>query len=530
MGSEPTRESDHQSARLRSEARTGSGKLSSVVVIGLSETAVPVAEQMALAPGEPTVRGVILLREVETDATSPLRGAGLAMGTLKDLPILHAKHHFDTALVTLPRAMNKAIEEIRAQLAELGIAFRFLPTIYDAIIGSGADEAPMSIKLAELVGREPRAIDSALVRRAIAGRRVAITGAGGSIGSDLCRIAAAYEPAELLLIERAENALFEIDRELALRFPKTPRRALLHDVVEDAETAAIFERYRPEVVFHAAAHKHVPMMEDHPAHAVNNNVFGTRSVAQAALAVGAERFILISTDKAVNPSSVMGATKRFAELFVRSLNDVGPTRFSMVRFGNVLGSSGSVLTVWAKQIAAGRAVTITDPRMTRYFMTIPEAAVLVIQTAGLSACQSAGADVYVLDMGEPVRIVELAKRFIAAHGLTPTVEPIEASSAGDRLAPSHPIAISGIRPGEKLHEQLAHEAEQLQPTAIAGVNAWAGPALSKVESEALMTDLSRIRKSLDAEAVLAAIRKWTPTLPNRVVCPGENMKIPAPAA
>lgn len=470
---------------------------------------------MATLPGPPMVRGVVLLREPDTPRESPVL-PGLVLGVLADLPLLHARYRFDAALVTLPRAMDEAIMQVRGRLAELGVAFRYLPPIHDAVQGVNLSDAPAAPDLAKLVGRTPRPINAALVRRSITGRRVAVTGAGGSIGSELCRIVSAYEPAELLLIERTENALFEIDREIGSKFPKLARRALLHDVVEERETMALFERHHPQVIFHAAAHKHVPMMEDHPAHAVNNNVFGTKSVADAALATGAERFVLISTDKAVNPSSVMGATKRFAELYVRSLSGAGATRCSMVRFGNVLGSSGSVLTIWSKQIAAGRPVTITDARMTRYFMTIPEAAALVIQTAGLTEQESCGADVFVLDMGEPVRIVELAERFIEAHGLTPISHD---APHEQRLAPGHPIVLTGARPGEKLHEELAHEAEELMPTAIEGVNAWAGPALAPEQSARLMRDLAAIRRSLDALAVMETIRRWTPTMEDRVVGP-----------
>ncbi len=501
--------------------------LKQIVVIGLPETAIPVAEQIATSPGPPIVRGVVLLRELMHNEAPANDGPGVVLGSLNDLPLLHARYGFDGALVTLPKAMDQAIQQVRSRLTALGIAFRYLPPLSDAVQGVNLGDAPAALDLAALVGRGSRPINSALVRRAITGKRVVVTGAGGSIGSELCRIAAAYEPAELLLIERTENALFEIDREIASRFPNLSRRALLHDVVEEHETAALFEQYRPEVVFHAAAHKHVPMMEDHPAHAVNNNVFGTKSVADASLAVGVERFVLISTDKAVNPSSIMGATKRFAELYVRSLNGQGETRFSMVRFGNVLGSSGSVLTIWSKQIAAGRPVTITDPQMTRYFMTIPEAAALVIQSAGMSESEYGGADVFVLDMGDPVAIVDLAKRFISAHGLTPVVD---VEPRQERLAPGHSIVFTGVRPGEKLHEELAHEAEELVPTAVGGVNAWSGPQLDKNDAINLMDDLGAIRRSLDATAVVSTIRNWTPTLQERVVQPAAKTGVVVGAA
>ena len=492
-----------------------SRSLGQVIILGLPETAPALAEHIARLPGGPVVRGVVLVRTDSAEGRPP-DGAGAdpgrrgpaILGVERDLPLLHARYGFDSAIVTLPVAMPVAADRVRRTLESLGVRALEHPPIQDSLLGVSAG-TPRVLDLAALVGRSPRPIDPRLARRAVAGRRVAVTGAGGSIGSELCRIVAAFEPAELLLIERSENALFEIDREIASRFGAVPRRALLHDVVDEPATHALFTRRRPEVVFHAAAHKHVPMLEDHAAHAVNNNVFGTTSVADAAVAAGADRFVLISTDKAVNPSSVMGATKRFAELYVRSLAGSSATRCAMVRFGNVLGSSGSVLTVWANQIAAGKPVTITDARMTRYFMTIPEAAALVVQTAGLTDTEAADADVFVLDMGQPVRIVALAERFIRAHGL----RPIGASGEDDGgLAPAHPLMVTGIRPGEKIHEELAHAAEQLQPTVVNGVNAWSGAAHEPSETIEMMGDLAGVRHSLDEEAVLAVVRRWTPTL------------------
>jgi UDP-N-acetylglucosamine 4,6-dehydratase len=510
------------------EGRKPSSLPKQIVVIGLKETAIPVAQSLAAAAGPPVVRGVVLLGDqAGADQHEASDVAVPILGSIADLPLLHARYRFDAALVTLPRAMKSAIESVRTALDELGVAFRFMPTAHDALTGA-SHQAPIEMDLSALVGRAPRPIEGSLVRRAITGKRVAITGAGGSIGSELCRIAAAYEPAELLLLERSENALFEIDRELAARYPEAPTRALLHDVVDERATLELFRRYRPEVIFHAAAHKHVPMMEDHPSHAVNNNVFGTKSVADAALAVGASRFVLISTDKAVDPSSVMGATKRFAEHYVRSLNAQSTTRCLMVRFGNVLGSSGSVLTTWSRQLAAARPITITDSRMTRYFMTIPEAAALVMQTSGLSSDEAGDADVFVLDMGEPVRIFDLAERFIESHGLTPVLDgqPAEAG----RLVPAHPITITSIRPGEKLHEQLAHEVEELRPTLIPGVQAWAGSTPAAGEVDRMVEDLSHVRHAFDDKKVLSTITGWTPSFEKQGVRPIEQQCLIAKTA
>lgn len=414
-------------------------------------------------------------------------------------------------------------------------------------IGNTWQAAPV-IDLGALIGRSPHALDREAVARVLTGKRVLITGAGGSIGSHLAMVAAEFGPEQVVLMERAENALFEIDRRLSRRFPGVARRAMLHDVVDAAETRRLVSSVRPHVVFHAAAHKHVPLMEDHPAHAVINNVFGTRAIADAAVEAGAERFVMISSDKAVNPSSVMGATKRLAEVYVSHLGrtlPAGRTRMSMVRFGNVLGSACSVLTIWSSQIAEGGPVTVTDPRMTRYFMTIPEAAGLVIASATLDDQPSGG--VYVLDMGEPIRIVDLAERFIRAHGYVPrhqrqtgqgtltgsggattgSVPPVEslvelvgrvmrsqAPRSDDR---SLDIVFTGTRPGEKIHEELAYAAESLKPSRHEGIRCWAGllPSGSTMPDEGV--DVARMLRSLetacetrDPGLVLAALRRIVP--------------------
>jgi len=439
------------------------------------------------------------------------------------------EHAIDGALLcqgseAIPPALLGALQRT-------GIVIRTMPTIEQTLRGEGEQprQGParvnlQSIDLPRLVGRKPRPIDGSLARRIIRGQRVLITGAGGSIGSELVRQAAALGPAGLCLMERSENALFEIDRETARSWPCVERRALLHDVVDAQATRRIVQEWRPDVIFHAAAHKHVPMMEDHPAHAVDNNLFGTLSIAEAAVDARVGRFVMISTDKAVNPSSVMGATKRLAERCVRSLAaQRHSTRLSMVRFGNVLGSSGSVLQIWAKQIDSGGPVTVTDPRMTRYFMTIPEAAALVIESAALTETESAGADVFVLDMGEPVRILELAERFIEACGLTPTGEPVVAvgvtsAEAGRRLRERRegarmPILITGARPGEKRHEELAHQLEELRPTRARGVLAWAGEKVEAEDVREMIADLGSVRAESDPMRAIEAIRRWTPTLP-----------------
>ena len=422
------------------------------------------------------------------------------------------------AIASLPSAMTGVLGELRDASAQLGIAFRVMPTLADVMLGStGAGPAGSEIDLAGLIGRRPRPVDAGLVRAAVSGRRVLITGAGGSIGSELARLCAGFEPSKLVLMDRSENALFEIDRWVRENHPTLARRALLLDVVDVGATRQHVLELRPDIVFHAAAHKHVPLMEDHPAAAVRNNLFGTRSIADASIEAGVERFVMVSTDKAVNPTSVMGATKRMAELYVRSRNGMGSTRFCLVRFGNVLGSACSVLPIWANQIADGGPVTVTHPEMTRFFMTIPEAAALVVQAGALRGSEAAGADdeVFVLDMGAPVRILDLASRFIRQMGFAPAIDGRDVEDEGDRGRTRLPVVFSGIRPGEKLYEELAHEAEELRPTRVPGVLAWAGepPALERVER--MIEDLSSIQTTHPADRVLEAIERHV----SRIVLP-----------
>ncbi len=333
-------------------------------------------------------------------------------------------------------------------------------------------------RVTDLLGRPAINLDTPELQRFLAGKRLLVTGAGGSIGSEICRQTMRFCPARVVLVERAENNLFEIDRELRHTWVGADVRPYLADVCDARRMAQVFADERPQVVFHCAAHKHVPMMEANPCEAIRNNVFGTKTAADAAAAAGAQAFVLVSTDKAVNPSSVMGATKRVAELYVQSLNRrqkaegsrqnwepslpaaycQPPTRFLAVRFGNVLGSSGSVVPIFQKQIEAGGPVTVTHPDMRRYFMTIPEASQLVMQAGAIGK----GGEVFVLDMGQQVRILDLARELIARNGLVP----------GDDIE----IRFSGIRPGEKLYEELACDDEQTRPTAHEKIRVWQLPA------------------------------------------------------
>ena len=477
------------------------------VLIGTPATCFALAAQFETMPAERRPVGCLL---TEPALRQPLVDV---LGFAEDIERLHRADPFTFAIVCLPSGLGAMATKLRSRLRSLGIESRWVPALDDVLDAPPAISTSSPIDLVELIGRTPYGVDRREVARTIGGKRVLITGAGGSIGSEIARIAATFRPSQIVLMERSENALFEIDRQLARRFPDIPRRAVLHDVVDADATLRWCVNLKPEVVFHAAAHKHVPLMEDHPSHAITNNLFGTKSIADAANAVGAERFVMISSDKAVNPTSVMGATKRLAEMYVQSLHraggSAGRTSFSMVRFGNVLGSACSVLPIWGAQLAEGGPITVTDPRMTRYFMTIHEAAMLVIQSAAIDARQQHAASVYVLDMGDPVRIVDLAQRFIALSGFTPRLPD---TSPTPSSGPLIDITFTGARPGEKLYEELAYAAEALRPTHFPGINAWTGTLPTGFEVASMVSELGLARHSPDRAFVLDAIRRNVPEM------------------
>jgi len=360
----------------------------------------------------------------------------MVLGRIDDLPQVVRRHAVEEVIVSMVRVPRDVIRRVVRLCEQAHVPARIVPGYYELLEGTLSVSKIRDVDVSDLLGREESKPDVKSVVNLLGGKRVLITGAGGSIGSELVRQVLRTGPELLIMVDRAENALYEIERKIRKSGSETPVAAILADVGERTRMAEIFLKYKPLVVIHAAAYKHVPLMEQNPVEAVRNNVLATRALGELALEHGVERFVLVSTDKAVRPASVMGATKRLAEIALQDLNRAGKTYFSAVRFGNVLGSSGSVVPLFREQLRKGEPLTVTHPEMKRYFMTISEAVSLVLQAAALAK----GGEIFVLDMGEPVRIVELAEEMIAFSGLRPHVDV--------------PIVFTGIRPGEKLFEEL----------------------------------------------------------------------------
>ena len=413
------------------------------------------------------------------------------LGNRAQLPELVERYQVNQIIVAIPSAGGVILRQIVRQCKGLGCEVKTVPGIFELIDGRVTVSQLRTVQLEDLLRREQIVIEDYHVQQALCGKTVLVTGAGGSIGAELCRQIARREPKRLVLLGRGENSIYDIHMELLLAFPTLQIDPVIADVREAARVQEVFDRFRPQIVFHAAAHKHVPLMEAQPVEAVQNNIFGTKNVAEAACRSGAETFVMISTDKAVNPTSVMGASKRVAELVIQGMNCGGAgTRFCAVRFGNVLGSRGSVIPLFRRQIAAGGPVTITDPEMRRYFMTIPEAVQLVLQAGTLAR----GGEVFVLDMGEPVRIVDMARDLIELSGLRPD-EDIQ-------------IKFTGLRPGEKLFEELLTAEEGTSATSHAKIFR---ANLRQVDGALLEQKLLMLRKMRDAEAVRTMIRDLVPS-------------------
>ncbi|MEP6902204.1 MAG: nucleoside-diphosphate sugar epimerase/dehydratase [Actinomycetota bacterium] len=368
------------------------------------------------------------------------------IGKTENIPHLVRNLDIDHIIITIAEASREDFQRILQICKSVPIKVKTIPGLYELLQEKVIFTRIRDVEVEDLLGRSIVSLDEQSIKRFLSGKTVLVTGAGGSIGSELARQLMLCQISKLVLVERSEFGLFEIEREIIALHPTIEIVAVIADVCDENRMRRVFERYQPQIVFHAAAHKHVPMMEHNAAEALKNNVLGTNTVGRLAGHYRAEGFVLISTDKAVNPSSVMGATKRVAELVIQDLNDRFATRYVAVRFGNVIGSNGSVIPTFKKQIKKGGPVTVTHPEMTRYFMTIPEASQLVLQAGALGK----GGEIFILDMGEPVKILDLAKETIRLSGLKPD-EDIQ-------------IVFTGMRPGEKLSEELETDQERLTKT------------------------------------------------------------------
>lgn len=412
-------------------------------------------------------------------------------GRSEQIPKLVDKLGVDAVLLAIPSATDREMRRIVEICEGVEVPFLTLPSVQDMLSGQMAGNL-REVSIEDLLGRAPIRLDRKAVQAHIEGNRVLVTGGGGSIGSELCKQIARFAVAELIVFERCEFNLYRIEQDLRRAFPELRLTALLGDVTDQAAVERVIALRRPKVIFHAAAYKHVPLLQTQARQAVRNNVVGTRIVAEAAMAAGVEEFVLISTDKAVRPGNVMGATKRAAEMLVQSLNGVSATRFITVRFGNVLDSAGSVVPLFREQIRAGGPVTVTHPDVTRYFMTIPEACQLIMQAAAVGR----GGEIFVLDMGEPVKISYLAEQMIRLSGKRP--------GADIR------IEYIGLRPGEKLTEELFLEHERPMPTAHSKLQLAKSVALDHRVILRSVGDLAESCRVFDEEGIVRRLKALVP--------------------
>ena len=406
------------------------------------------------------------------------------------------KNNVDEIIVAIPSMDSETQKKVYDHCAKTGLPVKTLPTIDEIVSGSEMGDAFQhirSVSIEDLLARKPVKLDNELLQGEITGKVILVTGGGGSIGSELCRQIAKQNPSKLVLLDIYENNAYDLQMELKSVYPDLDLRVVIASVRDEERIYQVFEEYKPVIVFHAAAHKHVPLMEYNPGESIKNNVFGTYNVAKAADKYRAKKFVLISTDKAVNPTNIMGATKRICEMIVQSMQEISKTEFVAVRFGNVLGSNGSVIPLFKKQIENREAITVTHKEITRFFMTIPEAAQLVLQ----AACYAKGGEIFVLDMGQPVKIYDLALNLIRLSGLKP-FEDID-------------IKITGLRPGEKLYEELLMDEEGLKETANSKI--FIGQPIF-VNLETLKKSLAKLEEAMvsnDKEYIKDIVAEVVPT-------------------
>lgn len=459
------------SIRLMSETvnRQKNIEATRVMIVGAGKAGTMIARQVLQNP-ESGMKPVLFVDDNRSKTGLEIYGVKVASGTM-DIPKLVKEYDIEKIVIAIPSLSKQNMVSLSKRCIETGVKTMTIPRIEDLMTGKVSVTDMRDVKIEDLLGREEVELDLKAIEEKLANKTILITGAGGSIGSEICRQVSKFKPKSIILIGHGENSIYNIDMELRKNVDvHTKIIPIIADIKDRMSIFGIVSEFKPDVIYHAAAYKHVPLMEGNPKEAVKNNIFGTKNIAEAADAYDVTYFVMVSTDKAVNPTNVMGASKRFAEIIVQNLAKESKTKFAAVRFGNVLGSRGSVVPLFREQIKEGGPITVTDPEMTRYFMTIPEASQLVIQ-AGTLAMKG---EVFVLDMGEPVKIIDLAKNLIKLSGYSE--DEIE-------------IVFSGIRPGEKLFEELLNEDEiqnnQIFPKIYVGKSA----PISKEEMNSILEKL-----------------------------------------
>ncbi len=464
------------------------------LIVGAGETGSSLARQMK-SQHNLEYRPIGFVDDDRSKVGIKLQGLPV-LGTTDELPRLIHQYAVEKVLIAIARLQGREVARIVDKCHGLPVEIKIVPTIGDLLRNSGVGHVTLNqlreIRIEDLLGRAPVRLEVAHIREKLAGHRILITGAGGSIGSELARQIAEFRPAQLVLFERSESDLHNLEIQLRERFAELDLVPVIGDITDLEQVQETFALYHPQSVFHAAAYKHVPLMERHLLQAVRNNVFGTVNVARAAAETRVEDFLMISSDKAVNPTSVMGATKRAAELVVAAFQSRGETRFVSVRFGNVLGSNGSVLPLFRRQIAARGPVTVTHPEVMRYFMTLTEAVQLVLQASTMGQ----GGEIFVLEMGEPIKIVDLARKLIRLSGLEP-----------DR---DIAIKFTGLRPGEKLFEELLIEGEDIRPTRHEKIRVFSSRPISYQQIKRRLEALAEALQRKDAAAVLDELCRLVP--------------------
>lgn len=443
------------------------------LIIGAGQAGTIVARQLINNPYS-GMSAVAFLDDDRRKQGLEIHGISIIGGT-KYIEDFVEDNEIDKIVIAIPSLSKPEMTALIQRCVKTGVKTQTIPRIEDLMTGKVSVTDMQDVKIEDLLGRDEVKLDMKAIQCKLAGKTILITGAGGSIGSEICRQVCAFEPKKLVLLGHGENSIYLIERELREKYSKTIEFVpVIADVQDRERIFSIVEQHAPHVIYHAAAHKHVPLMEANPREAVKNNIFGTKNVAEAADVFGIRHFVLVSTDKAVNPPNIMGATKRFAEMIIQNLARRSETKFAAVRFGNVLGSRGSVIPLFKHQIKQGGPVTVTDPEMTRYFMTIPEASRLVIQAGTLAR----GGEVFVLDMGEPVKIVDLAKNLIRLSGYQDDEIKIE---------------YSGIRPGEKLYEELLNPGERQNDYVFPKIYIGKATPISELELQYVLDKLLEIQ-------------------------------------